>query len=76
MASDVMCCFCTGWLPEHKSVQLVVSPKIDSGESQTLYCHSRCLTENLAASVPKHPFLLDDSGAENMTGTEDETGEN
>jgi hypothetical protein len=36
---------------------MVVHPPDAEGESQTLFCHSRCLVERLDRRVPHHPSL-------------------
>ena len=56
------CCFCGQSLPLRRAVRLVVIlPDVD-GESQTLYCHGRCLVERLDPRVPHHPSLDEDDG--------------
>lgn len=58
--SSVTCCFC-GWpLQLHRAARLAVVPPGVEDESQTLYCHSRCLVERLDPRVPHHPDLDED----------------
>jgi hypothetical protein len=52
-----VCCFCGKPMDGYKPVTLVVYPLDCDDESQTLFCHSRCLTERLDSSVPRHPAL-------------------
>jgi hypothetical protein len=57
---SVTCCFCGQALPLMRAARLVVGPPGVDDESQTLYCHSRCLVERLDARVPHHPGLDED----------------
>ena len=60
--SPVTCCFCGRPLPLYRAARLVVVPPSVENESQTLYCHSRCLVERLDPRVPHHPDLDEDDG--------------
>jgi hypothetical protein len=58
-SATVVCCFCGQQLVMARAVTLVVHPPDVDDESQTLFCHSRCLVERLDARVPHHPALND-----------------
>lgn len=58
--SPVTCCFCGRSLPLGRAARLVVVPPDVDDESQTLYCHGRCLVERLDARFPHHPGLDED----------------
>lgn len=57
----VVCCFCGEAIAEDAAARLVVYPPGAEGESQTLFCHSSCLTGRLYPGIPYHPGL-DDEG--------------
>jgi hypothetical protein len=56
----VVCCFCGLQLNIRDSVTLVVYPRHNDNESQSLYCHKECINKLLHPSIPRHPDLLDD----------------
>lgn len=60
MSETVICCFCGVELREDEAVLLEVYPTAEGDETQTLYCHRRCLVERLRPEVPRHPALLSD----------------
>jgi hypothetical protein len=53
----VLCCFCGQQVAVAQATTVVVHPPSADGESQSLFCHSRCLVERLDARVPHHPAL-------------------
>lgn len=53
----VVCCFCGEPVAETLAARMVVHPPDTADESQTLFCHSRCLTMRLDSRVPHHPAL-------------------
>ena len=57
---SVTCCFCGETLPLGRAARLVVFPPELDDESQTLYCHTRCLVKRLDSRVPHHPDLDED----------------
>ncbi len=61
--ATVVCCFCNEPMPEAQATRMIVYPPDAEDESQTLFCHSRCLVKRLDPRVPLHP-ALDDGGTE------------
>jgi len=54
------CCFCGRALEAPRTTTLVVFPPTEPDESQTLFCHGKCLVERLRPDVPHHPILDDE----------------
>lgn len=60
-STAVVCCFCGESLTKSRTAKMVVIPAGAEDEAQVLFCHARCLVQQLNPQVPHHPALDDDS---------------
>jgi hypothetical protein len=55
----VMCCFCGERVVFSLAVQIAIKPSQLSNETQTVYCHSKCIDKVLHKDVPRHTDLTE-----------------
>ena len=57
----VVCCFCGKPLLLRDAVVLIVQPRVDIDERQSLFCHKSHFLDKIHESIVLHPdFFLDD----------------
>ena len=55
-----VCCFCGLDVMDSEAVTIVLYPPVEKEDSQTLYCHRKCLSELVSEKVPLHPGLTEE----------------